>query len=354
MSEVLSVVTLFVPMFVVMWIANAAEARRVREEPYQPLAVTAYFLMAAFYAGTFLMGLLVQVLAFVVRTNPEAIAVATGPLTVASWDLLAAGLWGPALLGLLLLLPAARRAVARFAPLDAANPVHAVALSFTMMVVINLVFTLGIGLENLADLMATARAMQGEDAASTNLIASLWAQQLLTALLAMVGVGWLTRRDWRATLARLGVTPMTAQQWGVGLGIGVGLVPLIILMERLFSLFGWGAQADVARLTEMLIGGLFESPFGILTLGLSAALGEETIFRGALQPRFGLILTSLLFALVHSNYGISFSTLIVFLIGMVFGWMRIRHNTSTAMVAHAVYNMTLGILAYIGVSLVEY
>jgi membrane protease YdiL (CAAX protease family) len=354
MTEVLSVVMLFIPLFVVTWLANVAQARRTRGEPYQGLVITALLFMAAFYAGAFLMGLLVQVIAVAVRADPEAFAEAAGPLNVASWDLLAVGLWGPALAGLLLLLPAVRRAVARFVPLDPDNPVHAVALSFTMLVMINLVFTLGVGLDNLADLMATARDMRGEEDGSGYLMASLWVQQVLTALLAMVGVGWLTRLDWRGALARLGVTPMSAQQWLVGVGVGVGLVPAMLLLERLFSLIGWGAQADVARLTEVLIGALFESPFGILTLGLSAALGEETIFRGALQPRFGLLLTSLLFALVHSNYGITFSTLIVFLIGMLFGWLRIRHNTSTAMVAHAVYNMTLGLLAYLGVSLVEY
>jgi len=90
-----------------------------------------------------------------------------------------------------------------------------------------------------------------------------------------------------------------------------------------------------------------------LTLGLAAALGEETIFRGALQPRFGLILTSLLFAIVHSNYGLSISTLVVFLLGIVLGLVRIRHNTSTSMIVHAIYNITLGLLAYLSLNFLD-
>jgi membrane protease YdiL (CAAX protease family) len=83
-------------------------------------------------------------------------------------------------------------------------------------------------------------------------------------------------------------------------------------------------------------------------LGLAAALGEETVFRGALQPRFGLVFTSILFALLHSQYGLSFSTIAVFVIGLVLGVLRLRANTTTAMITHAVYNMSLGLITYLG------
>ncbi len=87
---------------------------------------------------------------------------------------------------------------------------------------------------------------------------------------------------------------------------------------------------------------------GIMTLGLAAALGEESIFRGTLQPKFGLLLTTVLFALLHSQYGISFSTVAVFLVGLILGVLRLRANTSTSMITHAVYNMSLGLISYLG------
>jgi len=87
---------------------------------------------------------------------------------------------------------------------------------------------------------------------------------------------------------------------------------------------------------------------GVLTLGLAAALGEESVFRGALQPRFGLILTAILFALMHSNYGITLSTVLVFGVGIVLGLLRLRYNTTTSMLAHAIYNITLGLVTYLG------
>lgn len=353
MSESLATAALFVPLLLIFWIANVAEARRSRGEPYQGVAIVAVLALAAMFVAGLLAGLLMQVAAVAMQSDPEAFAQVTGPIEFASLDLFALGLWGPSLLGLLLLLPVARRAVGRFTALDADNPVHGVSLALTMLVFINLMITLGIGLDNLADMMASAQSMQGDVVESRDPTLSIWVQQLLTALLAMVGVGWLSRRDWGATLARLGIERMDGRQWLVGVGAGVGMVPVVVLLEAVLSQFGWGAQADVGRLTEMLIGGLFETPFGILTLGLAAALGEEAIFRGAMQPRFGLWLTSILFALVHSNYGITFSTLIVLLLGLLLGWLRIRYNTTTAMVTHAVYNMSLGLLAYLGVSLME-
>ena len=106
-----------------------------------------------------------------------------------------------------------------------------------------------------------------------------------------------------------------------------------------------GSDADGGSLTEQLIGPLFQTPLGILSIGLAAGIGEEILFRGAMQPRFRLVLTALFFALLHSNYGITLSTLIVFLLGIVLGVIRSRYNTSTAMITHAAYNSTLALLA---------
>ena len=102
------------------------------------------------------------------------------------------------------------------------------------------------------------------------------------------------------------------------------------------------------RLSDALVGPLVASIPGILTLGLAAGIGEETLFRGALQPRFGLLFTSLLFAILHSQYGITFSTLAVFIVGLFLGLLRIRFNTTTCVMTHAAYNITLGMIWFLG------
>ncbi len=353
MSEVMGMVVLFAPLFLVMFLANLAEQRRTQDEPYTGAALLGYLLVAALYGMGLLSGLLIQVSATLLEGQPQLMAElglagagAQPPLAVDSLALLGLGLWLPSAVGLLLLLPPVRRLAARVIPMDAHNPVHAVALSFTMLVVINLMLTLGVGLGNLSDLMA-----QEEQAATS--LAGLWLQQILLALLALVGVGWLTRRPWRDSLARLGLTGMTGRQVLIGVGLGLAMVPVVMGIEYAAGLVGFGPDPDVERLTEQLLGPLFRTPLGIVTLGAAAALGEETLFRGAVQPVFGLVVTALLFALLHSNYGITVSTLVVFLLGLVLGWVRIRHNTTTAMVVHAVYNMTLGLLAYLSLNMLD-
>jgi uncharacterized protein len=345
----------FLPLYVVLYLANVAERQRQREEPYQASMLFCYLLLGFGFGAAVVIGLLLQAVGFLIAAVPPDTAAGSPPgleglaFSLDSLPLLAIGVWLPGLVGLLLLLPAVRRGLARIIPIDPESPLHTVALSFTMLVVIQLMFTLGVGLGNLAELMEQA---DPEGGGQTILV--IWVQQILMALMALVGVGWLVRRSMRASLVRLGVTALTLRQGLIGFGLGVGMVPVVMIISYLASLVGLGVDPDVERLTEQMIGPLFESPIGIITLGLAAALGEELLFRGAAQPRFGLVLTALLFALVHSNYGITVSTLIVFLLGLLLGWTRIRFNTSTAMVFHAVYNITLGVLASLSLSFLDF
>lgn len=352
MNEVISMFFLFAPLIFIVVLANLAETRRQQGEPYQGWAVTSYIILGLFYSLAILGGLAFNLIDLLMQRQPTLLDQmglqqgADNPLLqFESLSLLGFGLWLPSLIGILLLLPPVRRLSARFIPIDAASPVHAVALSLSVLVIMQLLFTMGMGLNNLADMLAEQEAA----GVTTNTMLGLWVQQLMTAVFAFFGVGWLIRRDWSATLQRLGLVVPTLGNVVLGIGIGLGMVPVVMGVEQLSALFNIGSDPGVQKLTEQLLGPLFTTPFGIITLGASAALGEETLFRGAVQPRFGFILTALLFALVHSNYGISMSTLIVFLLGLVLGVVRMRVNTTTTMIIHMVYNMSLGLLAYLGV-----
>lgn len=352
MNEVISMLFLFAPLIFILVLANLAEARRQQGAPYQGWAVTSYVILGLLYGLAILGGLSINLISMLAAQQPamlEQLGLQQGAdnplLTVDSLPLLGFGLWVPSLIGILLLLPPVRRLLGRFIPIDAASPVHAVALSLSVLVIIQLLFTMGIGLNNLADTLAEQEAA----GVTTNTMLGLWVQQLMTAIFALFGVGWLVRRDWSTTMQRLGLVVPTLGNVVLGIVLGLGMVPVVIGIEQLGAQFNIVSDPGVQKLTEQLLGPLFTTPFGIITLGASAALGEETLFRGAVQPRFGFILTALLFALVHSNYGISMSTLIVFLLGLLLGVVRMRVNTTTTMIIHMVYNMSLGLLAYLGV-----
>lgn len=348
MTEILNILALLLPLLIIFFVANLAEWRKQREEPYQAFAILGFVFTGGLYILMLCAGL--SLLAFAAMTGSQPDLAEQSPVQFAAPWALAFGVFGSAIGGLLVLTPPVRRWLARFIPIDPDSIVHAVALSLSLLIVVNLTVTLGIGLDNLATMLAETEADTG--VAVTSII-GLWGQQLLMLLLAVVGVGWPIRRSFGGTLQRLGIVAPTRRQVLIGILGGVGMVGVVLVSEVLAGLVGFGSDPDVERLTEQLLGPLFTSPFGLITLGVAAALGEEPLFRGAAQPRFGLLLTALLFALMHSNYGITFSTLIVFVLGLVLGVVRIRHNTTTAMILHACYNITLGVIGYIGIQFLQ-
>jgi membrane protease YdiL (CAAX protease family) len=210
--------------------------------------------------------------------------------------------------------------------------------------------TLGVGLNNLATTL-----VEGAEEASSRGVPplGLWTQSVLMVALAAVGVGWPVRRTLGDTLARLGLEPISLRQVGIGLGLGIVVAPLMLLAMALVERVGIQPDADVEALNEALLGPLMTSPLGILTIGFAAGIGEETLLRGAVQPRFGLWLTAALFAILHSNYGVSLSTLIVFILGLGLGLVRIRYNTTTSILVHAAYNVTLSVILVFASSYLE-
>src|SRR5258707_6345420 len=99
----------------------------------------------------------------------------------------------------------------------------------------------------------------------------------------------------------------------------------------------------VSASTNHLFGGLVSSPLGIAVLALAPGICEEILFRGALQPRIGLIATALLFTASHSEYGFSFYLISVLVSALGLGLIRRFTNTTTSATAHVVYNLIGGI-----------
>jgi hypothetical protein len=174
--------------------------------------------------------------------------------------------------------------------------------------------------------------------------AVIWTQELAFALIGALGVGLFTRRSLRGVLERLKLEMPSARQLLSGLGLVVVLLGLSWLISTVWSWLDPKSYAEVGRISEALFGGL-TSPIGILSLGLAAGIGEETLFRGALQPRFGLPLTAFLFMIAHTQYTISPALIELFVVGWVLGMVRDRSNTTVCILIHAFYNILSVILA---------
>ena len=66
---------------------------------------------------------------------------------------------------------------------------------------------------------------------------------------------------------------------------------------------------------------------------------------------FGILPTSLIFAVSHVQYGLSPATLAIFLLSVILGIIRRRSNTTVAIIVHAGYNFILGLISLLAVYL---
>lgn len=176
------------------------------------------------------------------------------------------------------------------------------------------------------------------------------ASQLPFVAVALLGVGLPIRRNFRETLARLGYGPISARALGVvAVFIGAAL-GLSLGADYLFSVLQPGLSSEVGEVSEALFStrGLSapEAVFFALLIGLGAGLGEETLFRGAVQPVLGIVPTSILFASMHVQYGPSLILGYIFLLSVGFGLLRRYFNTTASFLAHAGYNSLGVMLAY--------
>jgi membrane protease YdiL (CAAX protease family) len=212
-------------------------------------------------------------------------------------------------------------------------------LFVTVLLANNLVGILGF--EQLERIGAFALGTGGRASPGTIL-----ASQLPFLAVALLGVG--VRRTPRETLARLGYGPITLKHLGVvALFVGAAFT-LSLAADYLFSQLQPDLYGEVGRVSRALFDprglGPVSAVLFALLIGLGAGLGEETLFRGAVQPVLGIPLTSVLFASMHVQYGPSLLLGYIFVLSIGLGLLRRYVNTTASFLAHAGYN-TLGILA---------
>jgi hypothetical protein len=155
-------------------------------------------------------------------------------------------------------------------------------------------------------------------------------------VLALASVGFMVRRDLPATLERLGLRPLRPGDYAVvplGVLLLFGLNLALESVQRAWFPDMWLSDQRVSQLIAAQLG-----PTQILMLGLSAGIGEEITLRGALQPRLGIGLTSLLFAALHIQYS-WFGMGVIFCFGVLLGVIRKRTSTSVVMAIHTLYDI---------------
>jgi hypothetical protein len=220
-----------------------------------------------------------------------------------------------------------REALARVTPLDPDSAIDMTGLS----VVLGLLgFFVGSSLAPMADQPPELLPSVG--------IAELLIQAAAFVVVAFTAVGYPYWRDLRAATERLGIVVPDLRT--IGIAIAATFACFLVA-----GIAGLAAQQVDPALSEQLDGVVdqltadVQNPLGALILGASAGVGEEAIFRGALQPRFGIVIPSLLFTMLHGpQYGFNLALLGLFGVSIILGLERKYVNTTAAMVTHALFN----------------
>jgi membrane protease YdiL (CAAX protease family) len=224
--------------------------------------------------------------------------------------------------------------LARRIPIDPASAVHATALVLSTTLV-------GIQLAN-----QTAVDVLSRQAQSGPVLGPLdvLLMELPLLILALLGVGLLVRRGPGATALRLGLVRPQAWQILLALTAAGAFFAFGVGMDALGHVLTPGLANQVQAANDRLFGGL-SNVSGIVTIALAAGICEETLFRGALQPRLGLLWPAIVFTSVHTQYGLSVDTMAVLILALGLGLLRRVANTSTTIICHVTYNLVVGLAA---------
>jgi membrane protease YdiL (CAAX protease family) len=148
---------------------------------------------------------------------------------------------------------------------------------------------------------------------------------------------------WRQFLAQFGLlAPSVPREIGIGLVLGLGawvgvLVALIGIAAVIVAVAGEDVLPKQPPALVPFIAGL---PIGVRVLvSLSAGVVEEGFFRGFLQPRIGIPLSTAFFALAHLSYGAPFMLIGITMLSLIYAFtVRWRQNLWPAMAAHALFD----------------
>ena len=147
----------------------------------------------------------------------------------------------------------------------------------------------------------------------------------------------------RQLLAQFGLlAPSVPREIGLGLVLGVGAwtVVLLALMGIGLALWALGCESAVPKQPPAMVPFIAGLPIGVKVLvSLSAGVVEEGFFRGFLQPRIGIPLSTAFFALAHLSYGEPFMLIGITLLSLIYAFLvQWRQTVWPAMAAHTFFD----------------
>lgn len=222
-----------------------------------------------------------------------------------------------------------RRLLAKYTPLDPDSPIDltglAILLALMSFLTVSMFYSDGSGVED-------------TDTGTAALVISMIFTMVGFVSLAYISVGYRMWRTGSEATERLGLRLPTPKTILIGVAFVVPVMVSNMIGGILTQVLQPSMVDDLEKTLDSMTQGI-QNPAGALLIGLTAGIGEELFFRGALQPRFGIVITAAAFALMHQQYELSWVLVGMFGIGILLGIERKRYGTSAAIVTHATMNI---------------
>lgn len=127
---------------------------------------------------------------------------------------------------------------------------------------------------------------------------------------------------------------------GLVLGIAAWLVVLAALLALAAALWALGGEDALPKRPSAIVPWIAALPVLVrVAVSLSAGFVEEVFFRGFLQPRVGIALSTLMFVLAHLSYGQPMMLVGITLLSLIYALLvQWRQTVWPAIVAHFVFD----------------
>lgn len=277
------------------------------------------------------------------RLVVAVVALGAALLAVAAWRLglampafspgeTAVGLLSGAAVTVLVAPRAIREALMPPLGLDPASPVHAVVLVS--------------GVATLASSVMLFHELRDEAAVKVPFYATDSVVAVVTdGALALAGVGFLLTRGVRAVRARLDLRPLGARHAAWALAAALTFHVVVVGLEWTESMLLPEVHELEDRFDYEFVG--IPPLLGAVLVSVAAGVGEELLFRGALQPRVGVVASAALFAALHVQYQVP-GILMIFAVGLALGILKQRTSTTFTVLVHVFYDLGAFIVDFLG------
>jgi membrane protease YdiL (CAAX protease family) len=133
------------------------------------------------------------------------------------------------------------------------------------------------------------------------------------------------------------------KELGLGVLLGFGGWALVIgLMVAVAGIvYAVGGEESLPQAPPDLVPLVAGLPLLVrIAIGMTAGIVEETFFRGFLQPRVGIALSTIFFVMAHLSYDAPFMLVGITALSLLYAFVvRWRRNVLAAIVAHATFDL---------------